>query len=123
MMTAKSTSTNARMRNGPSARTIWEALDLFAAMSFLRFGLADGGGDDGMFGPFAGGAGGADHAAAHDGDGVAHAEQFRKIRANKNDGFAALGKLANEMIHLRFAGDVDAARRFVKQQDIGFVMK
>src|SRR3954468_19213594 len=121
MITAKNASTKPRMRNGPSARMTLENFDLFAAMRLL--GLANSGRDDRLFGPFAGGARCANDAAAHHRDRVANAEQFGKVGTDKDHGFSALSEFADQTINLRFAGDIDAARGFIEQKNIGFVME
>lgn len=85
--------------------------------------MSDGGGDDGVFGPVAGGAGGDDAAAAHDGDGVADAEEFGEVGADEDDGFAGGGEFADEFVDLGFGGDVDAAGGFVEEKDLGVAVE
>ena len=76
-----------------------------------------------MLGPLSGGADFDNVAAAHDGDGVADAEEFGEVRADKDDRFAIGGEFADEFVDLGFAGDVDAAGWFVEEEDFGLAME
>src|SRR4051812_42819563 len=89
----------------------------------LPGGLSDCGGDDGVLGPFGSRTHSSDSPAAHHSNGIANAEEFGKIRADEDNRFAVGGEFADELVDLGFAGDVDAARRFVEEKNIGFVMK
>lgn len=76
-----------------------------------------------MLGPLAGGTGGDDAAAAHDGDGVANAEEFGEVGADENDGFAGGGEFADEFVDLGLGGNVDAAGGFIEEQNFRLRME
>ena len=92
-----------------------------------------------MLGPFRGGAGCAEPAARHHGDAIAEREELGEIAADDEDGFCAAEaaryrrfgfeagspdtKLVEQLVDLRFAGDVDAAGRLIEDEDINVVVK
>src|SRR5262245_27198377 len=86
-------------------------------------GLADGGGHDRFLRPQLDGPNGGNPAATHDRDAIADTEEFGQVGADENDGLAVSRQFADEFVNLRFAADVDAARRFVEKQDFGIVME
>jgi hypothetical protein len=58
-----------------------------------------------------------------DDDAVADAEELGKIGADEEDGLSLPGELADELIDLDLAHDIDAARRLVEQEDFGPLME
>jgi len=76
-----------------------------------------------VFGPGGDGAGGAEDATAHDGDAIAGAEEFGKITRDHEYGFPGYGELVDEAVDVLLGTDVDAARGFVEEEDVGVVAK
>src|SRR5438105_2840109 len=62
-----------------------------------------------VFGEGRDGAGGAEDAAAHDGDAVAGAEQLGEVAADHEDGATGGGEFVDELVDLGLGADVDAA--------------
>ena len=57
--------------------------------------------------------------AVHHDDPVAHAQDFRQLGRNHQDGHAAAGQLAHQAMDFGFGADVDALRRLVENQQLG----
>jgi len=59
----------------------------------------------------------------HDGQRVAHAQQFRQVTGDPEDGLALGGQLADEGVDVGLGAHVDAARRLVQEQHVGLLMQ
>src|ERR1044071_427245 len=59
-----------------------------------------------------------DGAAVHDGDAVAHPQDFGKLRRDHQDGDALGGEVGHQRVYLRLRAHVDALRRLVEDEHL-----
>src|ERR1044071_4916397 len=59
-----------------------------------------------------------DGAAVHDGDAVAHPQDFGKLRRDHQDGDALGGEVGHQRVYLRLRAHVDALRRLVDDEHL-----
>ena len=59
-----------------------------------------------------------DRAAAHDGDAVAHAEDFRQVARNHQHGQTFLREAADDFVDFALRADVHALRRLVEDEQL-----
>ena len=60
-----------------------------------------------------------DLAAAHNDNAVTHAEDLRHFRGDHDNAFALLYQIVHDVVNLDLCANVDAAGRFVKDEDVG----
>ena len=58
-------------------------------------------------------------ALAHDEDAVAHGQHLGQVGGDEDHGHARRGEVVDELVDLGLGADVDAARRFVEDEDRG----
>ncbi len=56
-------------------------------------------------------------------DPVADAEELGEIGADEEEGLSFRGEAVHPLVDLGFAQDVDAARRLVEKEDVGFLVE
>ena len=84
--------------------------------------FADGGREHRFRCPFRDGLCGRQTPATHHGEAIAQPEQLGEVRADDEDG-ASRGRLLRDgLVDIRLAADIDAARRLVEEEDVGFLM-
>ena len=77
-----------------------------------------------MLGPLARRLDGRQDAAAHHADRVAHARAIpADSELTKTTAFPGSRRAADQLVNLRLAADVDAARRFIEQEDARLVIE
>src|SRR5262245_46483736 len=110
-LNAKRPKTRSKPRNGLAVfRTLANLAEL-PGDRIPVLSLPDGSGDNSVLGPFGGRADRRQDTAAHDPDRIAHTQQLRKIRTDKDDGFALRGQFPHQLVDLHLAADIDASRR------------
>lgn len=58
-----------------------------------------------------------DPALVHDENAIAHAHHLGQLRADHQNGFALGGQFIDQQINFIFGADVNAARRFIENDD------